>query len=236
LRVDLISSSCPSPLYFRADAAFANPELYELLEAEDMGYAIRLPVNRVLVARSGPNPPLAYGPVASSIRICRRRRVWIDHMPSRAHPAGAAGWGKAEILAAQPEPLQGSTLLHHALGQLLMHDFLLFVNNMRFIAYFARYILLLLGLIWIMLTVIFAWAEDQTLGNAIYFALITALTVGYGDITPVTPIGKAASAAIAVVGVITAGIYVGIATRAVSMSLRGHRLARDSRPGQYDVE
>jgi voltage-gated potassium channel len=117
-----------------------------------------------------------------------------------------------------------------------MHDFLLFMNNMRFIAYFARYILLLLGLIWIMLTVIFAWAEDQTLGNAIYFALITGLTVGYGDITPATPIGKAASAAIAVVGVITAGIYVGIATRAVAMSLRGHRLTRDSRPGQYDVE
>jgi hypothetical protein len=28
-------------LYFRADAAFAKPELYELLEAESMGYAIR---------------------------------------------------------------------------------------------------------------------------------------------------------------------------------------------------
>jgi voltage-gated potassium channel len=117
-----------------------------------------------------------------------------------------------------------------------MHDFLLFMSSMRFIAYFARYILLLLGLIWIMLTVIFALAEDQTLGNAIYFTLITGLTVGYDDITPVTPIGKAASAAIAVVGVITAGIYIGIATRAVSMSLRGHRLTRESRPGQYDVE
>jgi voltage-gated potassium channel len=127
-------------------------------------------------------------------------------------------------------------LLHHALGQLPMHDFLLFVHNIRFIAYFARYILLLLGFIWIMLTVIFAWAEDQTLGNAIYFTLITGLTVGYGDITPVTPIGKAAGAAIAVVGVITAGIYVAIATRAVSMSLRGHRLSRDSRPGPYDLE
>jgi voltage-gated potassium channel len=74
------------------------------------------------------------------------------------------------------------------------------------------------------------------LGNAIYFALITAMTVGYGDITPVTPIGKAASASIAVVGVITVGIYVGIATRAVSMSIRGHRLTRDFRPGQDDVE
>ena len=29
-------------LYFRADAAFAKPEIYELLEAEDIRYAIRL--------------------------------------------------------------------------------------------------------------------------------------------------------------------------------------------------
>jgi voltage-gated potassium channel len=117
-----------------------------------------------------------------------------------------------------------------------MQDFLLFVNNMRFIVYFARYILLMLGFIWIMLTVVFAWAEDQTLGNAIYFALITGLTVGYGDITPVTPMGKAVSAAIAVVGIITAGIYIGIATRAVAMSVRGHRLTRDAPPGQYAGE
>jgi len=34
--------------YFRADAAFANPEVYEFLEAEGFGYAIRLPANRVL--------------------------------------------------------------------------------------------------------------------------------------------------------------------------------------------
>ena len=33
-------------LYFRGDAAFANPEIYEFLEAEGMGYAIRLPANR----------------------------------------------------------------------------------------------------------------------------------------------------------------------------------------------
>ena len=38
-------------LYFRGDAAFAKPELYELLEAEDVGYAIRLPANPVLQER-----------------------------------------------------------------------------------------------------------------------------------------------------------------------------------------
>ena len=32
-------------LRFRGDAAFAKSELYELLEAEEIGYAIRLPAN-----------------------------------------------------------------------------------------------------------------------------------------------------------------------------------------------
>jgi Transposase DDE domain group 1/Transposase IS66 family len=39
--------------YFRADAAFANPEVYEFLETEDYKYAIRLPANRILQDRIG---------------------------------------------------------------------------------------------------------------------------------------------------------------------------------------
>jgi hypothetical protein len=35
-------------LYFRGDAAFANPKVYEYLEAEGAGYTIRLPANYVL--------------------------------------------------------------------------------------------------------------------------------------------------------------------------------------------
>ena len=42
-----------SPIYFRADAGFANPEVYEYLEAERIKYAIRLPANRVLQERIG---------------------------------------------------------------------------------------------------------------------------------------------------------------------------------------
>jgi hypothetical protein len=42
-----------SRLYFRADAGFANPEVYEFLEAERIKYAIRLPKNRVLQERIG---------------------------------------------------------------------------------------------------------------------------------------------------------------------------------------
>ena len=39
--------------YFRGDAAFANPEICGFLEAEGMGYAIRLPANRVLQDKIG---------------------------------------------------------------------------------------------------------------------------------------------------------------------------------------
>ena len=35
-------------LFIRGGAAFANLEMYEFLEAEDIGYAIRLPANNVL--------------------------------------------------------------------------------------------------------------------------------------------------------------------------------------------
>jgi hypothetical protein len=40
-------------LYFRADAAFAKPEIYELLEDEGIRCAIRLPANQVLQRRIG---------------------------------------------------------------------------------------------------------------------------------------------------------------------------------------
>ena len=40
-------------LHFRGDAAFAKPELYQLLEAEGIGYAIHLPANPVLQERIG---------------------------------------------------------------------------------------------------------------------------------------------------------------------------------------
>jgi Transposase DDE domain group 1 len=42
-----------SRIYFRADAGFANPEVYEYLEAEGIKYGIRLPANRVLQERIG---------------------------------------------------------------------------------------------------------------------------------------------------------------------------------------
>src|SRR5262245_35387980 len=42
-----------SRIYFRGDADFAMPEVYEFLDAERIKYAIRLPANQVLQSRIG---------------------------------------------------------------------------------------------------------------------------------------------------------------------------------------
>ena len=39
--------------YFRGEAVFANPEIYDFLEAEGMGFAIRLPANSILQSKIG---------------------------------------------------------------------------------------------------------------------------------------------------------------------------------------
>jgi hypothetical protein len=71
-------------LYFRGDAAFADSKIYEFLEAEGIGYSIRLQANRVLRDRIGYlfKRPVARPPHFSSITFtpscgrwrCPRRR------------------------------------------------------------------------------------------------------------------------------------------------------------------
>src|ERR687895_644214 len=67
--------------YFRADAAFASPEVYAFLEAEGYGYAIRLPANAVLqrriahlLTRPVGRPPCTLRSclVATSCKLARR--------------------------------------------------------------------------------------------------------------------------------------------------------------------
>src|SRR5438132_7865869 len=73
-------------LYFRGDAAFANPEVYEFLEAESIGYAIRLPANRVLQAAQAPGRATAIGgaPLLFQLRLPGR-------LMEQAPPSGGQG-------------------------------------------------------------------------------------------------------------------------------------------------
>ena len=70
-------------LYFRGDAAFANPEIYEFLEAEGMGYAIRLPANRVLQETTGisaarPRSMMLWPPILTTLAQGRMAKSGVS--------------------------------------------------------------------------------------------------------------------------------------------------------------
>jgi Transposase DDE domain group 1 len=79
-------------LYFRADAAFAKPEIYDLLEAEGVRYAIRLPANQVLQRRIG---HLLTRPVG---RPPKKPVVWFTSFSYQAK-----GWTQARRVVAKVE-------------------------------------------------------------------------------------------------------------------------------------
>ena len=60
----------------------------------------------------------------------------------------------------------------------------------------------------------FAQCEGIPPSQGVYFALITATTVGYGDITPSTGLGQCLAVMLAFLGTITFGLVVAVATRA----------------------
>jgi voltage-gated potassium channel len=56
--------------------------------------------------------------------------------------------------------------------------------------------------------------------DSVYWAFITATTVGYGDFPPVKPLSKVLSVCIAFTGIIFTGIVVALAVNAASISFQ----------------
>src|SRR5271155_556354 len=78
--------------YFRGDAAYANPDIYEFLEAEGYKYAIRLPANAVLQERIGWLLKRPMGRPPHEVRRC---------YASFTYRAGS--WSKARRVVAKVE-------------------------------------------------------------------------------------------------------------------------------------
>ncbi len=77
-----------------------------------------------------------------------------------------------------------------------------------------------IALLIIVLGVIVGFIESWGRFDSIYWAFITATTVGYGDIRPLKPISRIVSVLIALIGVTFTGIIVALAIDAATRSFQ----------------
>ena len=74
-------------------------------------------------------------------------------------------------------------------------------------------------------SIFYSVVEDWSLLDAIYFAVVTIATIGYGDIVPKTAAGKIFTIAYVICGI---GIFVAAA------GALGEHVAREGRPAKKD--
>jgi voltage-gated potassium channel len=75
----------------------------------------------------------------------------------------------------------------------MAHHKLVFLSFSRYLlqyAWFIRYVLVIVIVLVIVGALIIWRVEGMSLGDSIYFAFITGFTIGYGDIAPITIIGR----------------------------------------------
>ena len=95
----------------------------------------------------------------------------------------------------------------------------------RFTYYFFHAIWHVRTIILILIALIVAGAAAVTLveklpfADTLYFAFVTGLTIGYGDIVMQTPVGRLIALLIAVVGILISGMIVAAAVHAVRESM-----------------
>ena len=67
-----------------------------------------------------------------------------------------------------------------------MKQLLIFIANRLWL------ILLIYGSSLMLGAATFAWLEQKSLADGLWWACVTSLTIGYGDLTPLTPAGRIA--------------------------------------------
>ena len=97
--------------------------------------------------------------------------------------------------------------------------FFQFVSHFAKDASYVREVLMGLVVAIVLGGIAISYVEGIALGEAIYFAFITGLSIGYGDITPKTGLGHVLSVSIGMTGMIFTGITVAIATHALSQTV-----------------
>ena len=97
-----------------------------------------------------------------------------------------------------------------------------FIELFLWSIYLVGPLLVFLGLVIVALGQIVTRVEKWKLFDGLYWTLITATTVGYGDICPLKKSSKILSALIALLGLIFTGLIVAVALNTTSIALKKH--------------
>ena len=99
-----------------------------------------------------------------------------------------------------------------------MREFMEFCGHFWRHLVFVRAVFVALVLLLLCCAVGIALVEEMAFRDALYFTLITGLTIGYGDITPTTGLGKVLSVCVGIIGLVVIGLVVAVASRALAQA------------------
>lgn len=76
-------------------------------------------------------------------------------------------------------------------------------------------LLAVIAVIFCLCVVCLIWADGKSFGQSVYLAFITFLTIGYGDLAPVSAIARAACVILGFAGIAFMGIVVAAMIKAI---------------------
>jgi hypothetical protein len=71
------------------------------------------------------------------------------------------------------------------------------------------------------LGLVIGWREGWSVGESIYFAFVSGLTIGYGDLAPKEPLSRILAIVIGFTGILLTGLVAAIGVRALEIVSRG---------------
>jgi len=94
--------------------------------------------------------------------------------------------------------------------------FVEFFREFLKVSYYAKKIIASLIFLIIVFGIVISFVEHLDIWTGIYLGFISAFTVGFGDVTPYTPIGKFVCAfLLPITGMVLTGIVVSIALKSI---------------------
>jgi voltage-gated potassium channel len=108
-------------------------------------------------------------------------------------------------------------------------QFQLFMNNVWRLVLIVRGVLGMLTFLIVANGCAIAYFEGIRIADSLYFAFVTAFTIGYGDVVPVTAGGRIVALLIGLMGLIFTGLIIAIANRALAQTVEEIRKREKAR-------